>query len=195
MIPKPILLRLYIKEKKSAKAVAKLLGHSEGKVNYWLDKYCIPKRTISEAVYVHKNPKGDPFVPQKINTRSLALLYGIGLGLYWGEGTKSDRFSVRLGNSDPELIKKFIEFLEKIYLIRRSQMRYGLQIFSNDKPKPILSFWKRTLKASDNQFYKIVITPTRGEGTYKHKAMYGVLTIYFHNKRLRDLICNEIKNL
>jgi len=32
-------------------------------------------------------------------------------------------------------------------------------------------------------------------GTYKRKIKHGVLTIYYNNKKLRDILCKEIKNL
>ena len=53
----------------------------------------------------------------------------------------------------------------------------------------------KILKISSSQFYKTIITPSRGVGTYKDKFKYGVLTIHFNNKKLRDILCGEIENL
>src|SRR3989344_5103354 len=97
--------KLYIKDKKSSLEIARLIGCSERTVNYWLAKYKIPKRTISEAIYIKHNPNGDPFKFVAPKDFKEAKLFGIGLGLYWGEGTKADQFSIRLGNTDPMLIK------------------------------------------------------------------------------------------
>lgn len=189
------LKRLYISKHLSAGAIAKIYNCSENKVNYWLRKHDIKKRTISEAVYVKHNPHGDPFhilYPSKLND---AILYGIGLGLYWGEGTKSNKYAIRLGNTNPEIISKFIEFLIKIYGINTSKLRFGLQVFSDVSPKAALKYWSDELGMPTSQFYKVVVTPTRGEGTYRNKLKYGVLTVYFHNKKLRDALCQALENL
>src|SRR4051812_2004906 len=108
------LLKLYEAEKRSVSNIAQHLKCSENKVNYWLDKYNIKKREISEAIYLKWNPDGNPFRVKIPSNLEEAKLFGLGVGLYWGEGTKRNKHSIRLGNSDPELIKKFIEFLDVI---------------------------------------------------------------------------------
>jgi len=63
------------------------------KVCYWLQQWDIPKRSVSEALYVKHNPGGDPFSERNLDTGDL-FLFGLGLGLYWGEGTKSNKYAV-----------------------------------------------------------------------------------------------------
>ncbi|MES2014194.1 MAG: hypothetical protein V4437_00045 [Patescibacteria group bacterium] len=190
------LQELYIKKRMSVAAIASLLGCSQGRINYWLQKHSIQKRTISDASYLKWNPNGNPFSEPVIKDIRTAFLYGLGLGLYWGEGTKSNKVSVRLGNTDPELIKKFLEFLTSVYKIDKSKIHFGLQIFSDMSPKKALSFWCQSLKTHPSQFYKkIVITPSRGVGTYTKKIPHGVITVYFNNKKLRDTICQSIKDI
>lgn len=125
-----------------------------------------------------------------------AILFGLGIGLYWGEGTKSSKTSVRLGNSDPRLIRKFIDFLVIIYGINRSRLRFGLQIFGDMNKERVLQFWTTYLNISRTQVYpSIVITPHRGVGNYRKKTQHGVLTLYFNNKKLRDTICRAIDDM
>lgn len=170
------------------KEISNKTSWSYRRVTYWMNKYNIPRRTQSEATYVKRNPKGDPFKIKNKLTPEEMELKGLGLGLYWGEGTKKDKCSIRLGNSDPKLIKKFIEFLIKIYGIQIKKLKFGLQIFNDTDPHKALKFWADSLKAKLEQFQKVVITPSRGLGTYKKKTEYGVLTVYYHNKKLRDII-------
>lgn len=186
---------LYVKRKKSVAQIARQLECSENKVNYWLKKHGIAKRSISEAVYVRANPHGDPFTPANPKTMTDAFLYGLGVGLYWGEGTKANKHTVRLGNTDPKLIKKFIEFLEYTYGVERSRLRFGLQIFSDMSETAAVRFWKRELNISKRQFMKVVVTGAQSIGTYRHKTRYGVLTVYFNNKKLRDEVCETIEKL
>ena len=189
------LKQLYLTNNLSVSKIAVLFKCSENKINYWLKKYNIPKRSISEAVYLKHNPKGDPFKVRDPANLDEAVLFGIGLGLYWGEGTKSNKASIRLGNTNPRIVVKFIDFLVKIYGIRKEKIKFGLQIFSDMKPARVMEYWIRELRASPSQFQKIVITPSRGIGNYRQKTKYGVLTVYYHNKKLRDILCNTLEKL
>ena len=103
MIDRTILEELYLGAKLSVVQIAVQLNCSANKVAYWMKQYGIPCRSISEAVYTRHNPLGDPFTIRPIVTVDDARLLGIGIGLYWGEGTKANRHAVRLGNTDPEL--------------------------------------------------------------------------------------------
>jgi hypothetical protein len=185
---KEILQNKYLTENKSVAEIAAQLKCSQHKVNYWLAKHGIPKRSISEAIYVKKHPLGDPFVPRPIKNLRDAQLQGIGIGLYWGEGTKASTHSVRLGNSDPDLLKIFMRFLIDLYGVDKKDFRFGLQIFTDINEREALEYWVNELGVKDSQFYKITVTISGSLGTYRHKSKYGVVTVHYHNKKLRDAI-------
>lgn len=194
MLAKQTLLKSYIKDQLSVPTIAKRMRCSEHKVNYWLHKYGIQKRSISEALYAAWNPDGDPFKRKPLKSMEDAKLYGMGVGLYWGEGTKRDKTSIRLGNSDPRLILKFLEFLRTIYSIDERKLRFGLQIFGDMNKDDVLSYWIRALGVPRKHFFPtIIVTPYRGVGNYRRKTRYGVITIHFSNRKLRDIICNAIE--
>lgn len=164
------LQELYVHQRLSSAEVAEQLGCSIHKVDYWLGKHRIQKRSISEAVYIKNNPSGDPFHLTAIDTLEKAELYGMGLGLYWGEGTKVNQHSVRLGNSDPELIKMFMRFLVVLFDVNKNDLRFGLQVFSDISSDECLSYWVRILAVKHSQFYKVHITPSGSIGTYRKRA-------------------------
>lgn len=193
-ITKAALEKLYLNGGMSISATAKKLKCSPNKVYYWLLKHDIKRRSRSEGVYRIHNPKGDPFKESELDSKRKLFLFGIGIGLYWGEGTKKSRHSVRLGNSDPRLVKAFILFLQEIYCVKRSALRFGLQVFDSMNQDKEVSFWAEQLKVSENQFYKTMVTPSRGKGTYRNKMAHGVITVYFNNYKLRDIICESIEN-
>lgn len=190
-----ILENLYKNNRLSSKEIANSIGCSTSKVDYWLRKFNISKRSISEAIYSKKNRLKIPYVQSKITNINKSFLFGLGIGLYWGEGTKRSKNSVRLGNSDPKLIKKFIEFLEIIYCVDRASLKFGLQIFGDVDVNKAIEFWIRELDVLPEQFYKPIMSKIRGEGTYKSKAKFGVLTMYFNNTKLRNILCFEIEKL
>ena len=190
---KNILLKYYIEEKKSASEIARIFNKSETGINYWMRKYGIKKRTISEAVYLKNNPKGDPFKVNKPDSLYLAELKGFGLGLYWGEGNKKNKYTIKLGNTDSALIEKFIEFLVKILGVDKNDLKFSLQIFSDINPEKAKKYWVKYLKINPKQFYKkITITKSGKVGTYKKKNEFGVLIVYYHNIKLRNILIDML---
>ncbi len=188
MISRGKLKNLYINRKKSAEEIAKTLACSPRTVRYWMSKYNIPTRTISEAIYIKHNPDGDPFKFKKPRTLDEAQLFGLGLGLYWGEGTKADAHSVRLGNTDPDLIRTFMNFLIRAFGLKKEDFKFWLQIFSDIDTNEALKFWIRKLRIKPRQITKPTITRSGSLGTYRKKSKYGVITVYYHNTKLRKLI-------
>lgn len=175
--------------------IADSLRCSLNRVDYWMRKYEITRRTRSDATYVRRNPGGDPFTVKVKFTTKERELYGMGLGLYWGEGTKANPSSVRLGNSDPGIILKFIEFLERIYGVNRQNMHFGMQLFTDCSFEDALEYWTRILVVDKEQFYKPIRTISGSIGTYRKKNQYGVVTLYYNNKHLRDILVEQINNM
>lgn len=190
-----ILRSLYLEKMHSVAKIATALKCSQNKVNFWLSKFNIQKRTISDAIYISHNGTEDPFKLETFNVSEKSFLLGLGVGLYWGEGNKANKFSIKLGNTDPDLILCFIKFLKVIYGIRADKLKFGLQIFSDIDPAKALAYWKGKLKVNADQFQKPTVSKVRGIGTYKYKSLYGVLTVYFNNKKLRDILIKEIEKL
>lgn len=170
MISKTTLQKLYQTDKLSAKQIADKLNCSHSQVIYWMDRHGIKRRSISEAVYQRANPDGDPFYIKDIASKSDYILLGMGLGLYWGEGTKANKYSVRLGNSDPDLLRTFIGFLVIIFGVKLSDLRFGLQLFTDTDKEQALDYWTEELCVKRSQFYKPHITISGSIGTYKKKS-------------------------
>ena len=194
-IPKSVLVRLYNTEKLSAAEIAARLKCSANKVHYWLARRGVRIRSRSDASYVKHNPHGDPFSFTSPQTLDASFLLGLGLGLYWGEGNKKNKTAVRLGNTDPRLIRSFLHFLSTLYRVDRNKFRFGIQVFSDMSPTAALSFWSKALGFPKSHFGKVVCTPSRGVGTYRDKTKHGVLTVYVSNKKLRDLLVRQIETL
>ena len=188
MIKEKILNEFYNEKKKSVKDIADYLHCSAHKVRYWMLKYNIHPRSHSEATYVKRNPDGDPFLFHKPEDTEEAALFGMGIGLYWGEGTKANLNSVRLGNTNPELIKRFMDFLVTFFQVEREDLKFGLQLFTDIDVEVALDFWIKKLNIHRCQIGKPVITKSGSIGTYRKKSQYGVLTVMYHNKKLRDLL-------
>jgi hypothetical protein len=192
VIDKKKLEILYFGKGKSMQDIAISLQCSLHKVKYWIDKHKIKTRSISDAIYLKQNPDGDPFTFRLPRNFEEAKLFGMGIGLYWGEGTKADKASVRLGNTDPELIKKFITFLVTFFGIEKQDLKFGLQIFTDIDVEEAMDFWRKKLIIQRSQFYKPIVTKSGSLGTYRKKSEYGVLTVMYHNTKLRNLLVSLV---
>jgi len=192
MVSKVKLENLYIQDKLSMMEISKKLNCSLNKVNYWMDKYHIKRRSISQALYIQRYPDGDPFRLSSVKSRDTAFIKGLGIGLYWGEGNKLNKYSIRIGNSDPNLLRMFIKFLKVIYGVEISLLKFGLQLFTDIDKEQALDYWVKELGVSRSQFYNVTTTISGSLGTYRNKSKYGVLTIHYHNKKLRDILVSEL---
>lgn len=183
---------LYLDRKKSVFDISQKLNCSENKISYWLAKSGTKKRSISDAIYAKHNPNGDPFRVRLPKDSKEAELFGMGMGLYWGEGTKASKSAVRLGNSDPALLNVFIKFLRVFFGVKKDDLRFHMHIFSDISLDAAYEFWIKKLRIRREQFYKPMITKTGKLGTYRRKSKYGVVTVYYCNKRLRDLLIEKL---
>lgn len=190
-----LLKDLYIVKQHSVAEIAEQFSCSQNAVNYWLARYKIPKRSISEAIYIKRNPGGDPFRFKSPATSEESFLYGLGLGLYWGEGTKRNKCSVRLANTDARLIKRFVQFLMGVYSVKKGKIKFSLQIFNDVSPRKAIRFWSKELHIPPSRFGRPVVSVVRGPGTYRNKSQHGVLMVSVHNRKLRDIICEAIEKL
>ncbi len=187
--------KLYLSKKLSSKEISRVCKCSEHKINYWLEKFNIKKRTISEAAYQRNNPTGDPFSFTTPENLKSMFLFGLGLGLFWGEGTKKSRHSLRLSNSDPTLLKKYVDFLIKIYHIDKNKLRFQIQTYDDLNIDTLILFWSKCLSVKKSQFYKSTILVRRGKGTYREKMKYGVVIVNFNNIKLKNLVSSHIANV
>lgn len=176
----------------SANEIAEKLGVSSNKINYWLNKFEAPKRSLSEAIYLKQNPDGDPFCIKKNLTSEEKQLLGLGIGIYWGEGNKVSKSTMSISNSDPKIIEKFIEFLTKICQINTNKLRFNLQIFNDVDPERALKYWCKKLKVPQHKFKSVGVIPPQGKGTYKRKSEYGICIVAFNNIKLKQWIMDQL---
>ena len=188
------------KDKESALALRKLgMSYSQIKkiikvgkstLSYWLKNYPLSKKRVAELrdkneIRIEKyretmrqkkeNRLEMIYKLQKkqllpINKRELLLA---GLFLYWGEGSKFKAGTVSLSNTDPDMIKFFIYWLEKCLLVPRRKIKIDLQLYRDMDITKKIKYWSKTLKITIDQFSKPYIkkdssTKINHKGTFGH---------------------------
>jgi hypothetical protein len=93
---------------------------------------------------------------KKISKRELWL---IGIALYWAEGNKEKTKSgrVRLGNTDPYLIKIFLKWLQEICKIPNSEIGFRIYLHENSKYRldEVKKYWSKNTKFPLARFQKV----------------------------------------
>ena len=168
--------------------IAEQLGLTVSGVRHHLDKGGVKRRTISEAitrVYQTKFNK-KPFVLPEVLTSEQEKLKLAVLMLYWGEGTKGGN-GVALSNSDPQMIKLFVQFLREICGIEESRLRVTLHLYPDHDEKTLKEFWSSLTDIPLTQFNKPFVHRDT-KGSYKKKSQYGTVEVRYSDILLIKLI-------
>ena len=112
-----------------------------------------------------------------------------GLMLYWGEGDKTmQNGRVRLANSDPEMLKIFNLFLQRVG-VRETKIKVWLLLYPDLIDTVQKNFWSRAIGISHQQFNKSIFIkgrhPTR-------RLSYGVGNIEVYSRELKEKIMKWI---
>ncbi len=72
--------------------------------------------------------------------------------LYWAEGSKKD---FGLSNTDPELIKIFVEGLRKVFKIDNKRFRISIRIYEDLDSEKSLAFWSKITGVAKKDFVSV----------------------------------------
>jgi len=154
----------------SIKAIAGMLGVSHSSVSLWVrDIQLTPaqERTMFTRAYRRQAAARERTVVKRRRTRlayqeagrELArrgdAFHAAGCMLYWAEGDKR-RNQARLSNSDPDLVRFFVEFLRRYFDVRDDDIRVTCHLFADhvEKQRDIESFWLETLGLTERSLCK-----------------------------------------
>lgn len=194
-IPKTELQQLYFVKKRSMHDIALNLHCSIHRVEYWLKKYNINRRNQSDANYAKYNPDGDPFQIKENLSLDEDKLFSLAIGLYWGEGGKTNHQSARLTNSDPAMIMIYYKFLTTICQIKPAKIHFHLQTFKDNNIMLAKKYWSKKLHIAPNLVNTSKPIPTQGKGNYKRICANGVMTVGVYNTHFRAWMMEQLKKL
>ncbi|MBU1046209.1 hypothetical protein KKH36_00305 [Patescibacteria group bacterium] len=185
----------------SIRSIEKVLGVSRGSVSSWcidikltdkqkslLKKNAIKAgnkgRMIGAKMNHQKKLDKISFYEKEglkaINNISKKDLLMVGLGLYWGEGVKSDKSALAFVNSDPDSIVFMKRWFEVIFKIKEEE--FMPRIFINEIHRPrikkVLKFWSNLLELPIEQFGNPVFLKIKQKKVYENYDNYfGVLSL------------------
>lgn len=113
-------------------------------------------------------------------------LFIAGIMLYWGEGdSKIENSAVRLSNTNPDLIKIFSLFLQKVCRVQKERMRVAIILYPDLNEKKCKHFWSMATGISENQFTKTQFI----KGKHPTKRLsHGICIINVSSRELKEKV-------
>jgi hypothetical protein len=124
--------------------------------------------------------------------------YAAGCMLFWAEGAKR-RNTVKLTNSDPELLVYFVQFLRRHFHVANERLRVACNLFADhiDRQHEIEDFWlarlglgRDSLRASTVNTYSKYSRKLRA-----NKLPYGTTAVVLCDTRVAQTIYGSIQEL
>lgn len=121
-------------------------------------------------------------------------LYVAGLFLYWGEGSKSDNTQLIISNSDPSVIKFFVNWINRALKVPKEKLKFRLQLYKDMDINKEIQFWSKALEIPLSQFRPPYVKKTSSE-RINHKGGFGHGTCqaYIGDARLSEKILMGIR--
>jgi len=133
-------------------------------------------------------------VAKDIGILSKRDLFLAGLFLYWGEGTKVNKYSTAFTNTDPTMVKFFVKWITTCFDIKKSDLDILLHLYEDMNIKGATKFWSKELDIPLSQFKKPYIKESKLSGlTYKNGFGRGTCNVRIGGRNLAEYINQALK--
>ena len=118
-----------------------------------------------------------------------------GFYLYWGEGTKTAEYVVSLTNTDPSIIRCFVQWLELLD-VPSEQIRVKLHVYSDQNEMELKKYWSKVTGVPVCNFYKTYTKDSlASRKTYKGMFSHGTCVVIYGNRDTYEYVIEGIKFL
>ena len=164
------------------------LGIAKGTMSYWFKE--MPFTPNKEVLRRVKNGQGKLGIRRhndrvneiaklkkvgiaEIGVLSARDLWLLGLGIYIGEGSKTNE-QIRIVNSDPAVIRTSIKWLKESCGLDNENIRMSLHIYPDNNPEECIEYWQRVTRLKRENFRWISVdSRTNKSASNAGKLMYG----------------------
>lgn len=186
------------------------LGVSKSTLSVWLEKYPLSNERIKELrdwnprrIENSRNTKlkkredklGQVYkrAEKEIGSLSTREKFIAGMFLYWGEGTKSARDMVAFTNTDPSMVKFFVNWII-LQGVLKSKLKVKLHLYVDMNIKKETLFWSKYLNIPETSFRKPYIKDSKLSSiTYKNSYGHGTCSVIYGNSDLHNKIIMSLK--
>lgn len=187
-------IQLRVRERLSYGEIRQLTGASKGSLSFWLRGYPLTKEELQKREVLRvsyscplrvaaiasavgrRRSKWDTEVDRLWNLNKSNPLFTLGIGLYWGEGSKRGN-SLSLCNCDPKLLLSWIRWCKKF--IPGVDLRFQLQVYPELSRDLADSYWRAELGFSEKLHISNVNPPvsSKRKRAKKSPLPHGVMRI------------------
>lgn len=206
---------LRIEKEFSYNAIRKQIGVAKSTLSGWLKNFPLSKEKILELrkkAWKNNEAKIEMFratmrekreqkmeaiyavYRKKLNKLPKEALFTAGLTLYLAEGSKRDYSRLVLANTDPNVIKFFIKWLNDFFAVPREKMKAQLHLYENMNIQKEVEFWKKELNFNNEQFFKNQVRKLQKSSfSYRESFRHGTCSIYFGSVEKKTHVMMAIK--
>jgi hypothetical protein len=124
------------------------------------------------------------------------LFHAAGCMLFWAEGDKL-RTAVRLANSDPDLLRFFVDFLRRFYVNDDSRFRIWCYLYADhlERQRELEQYWLRVLGLPRECLRKshVNVYSKHSQKKRKNRLPYGTCKLALHSTQVAQSIFGAIQ--
>ncbi len=176
-------------------AIQKIVNTSAHKSTLGILHYTESLRQLRQQAVLEDKKQGASHLGQ-LSKRDI---YCLGLGLYWGEGYKKGNQEFGFTNSDPNMIRFYLQWLEIVFAVSASDLilRVSINESHRNRIDEVQDFWVRCTGIPRTQFTVPSLIKTKTAKTYSNPGNhYGTLRIKVRRgTRMRREILGAIESI
>ncbi|MBI4599956.1 hypothetical protein HY732_03465 [Candidatus Uhrbacteria bacterium] len=120
--------------------------------------------------------------------------YMAGLGLFWGEGSKMKDSTLELTNTDPAMLRFFIQWCVLGLNIQKTSLRISLHLYNTMNVQNETNFWSHELGIPIAQFHRPHIKKSDSGRIYQGGGFgHGTCKVAVYNTKLARKVLMGIK--
>ncbi len=160
----------------SPAALEKIAKQSKAKSTAALLHYSETKRRARQKAIESSHVEG----VRRLGKLSERDIYCLGLGLYWGEGYKKGSQEFGFTNSDPQMVKFYLYWLQVVFGVTKQNLIFRISINTAHKERldEVHHFWIQLLGVDEEQFTKASLIKTKAKKNYTNGSVHmGTLRV------------------
>jgi predicted transcriptional regulator len=206
--------RLRREEGRSIKEIAALVGVSVSSVSVWVRDIELTDEQV-QALRLRNPAINQRLAAWRSNSerarvrrrayqqegralaRESAPGHAAGVMLYWGEGDKGNKNSVRISNSDPYVLRFFLRFLREHFGVQPSRVRITCHLFADhlERQREIERYWLDLLGLPPTALRPSILNvySKHSQKKRRNKLPYGTCRLAVHDTRIVQSILGSIQ--
>ena len=112
-------------------------------------------------------------------------LFMLGLGIYMGEGSKTD--GLRIVNSDPTIIRTGILWFKKVYGLNDENFMVRIHLYPDSNIEESMTYWSGATGLEFSHFYQVHIDKRQNKSMRnKSKLLFGTAHVTIRSIKRRE---------